>query len=58
MDDRIVFCPLVEAKIENIDCIEVRDVVNGAIKETFISEDYKKKENWKDLCKGCKWHNY
>mgnify|MGYP001753999445 CR=1 FL=1 len=31
MDDRWVFCPLVDRKIEDIDCIENRDIVDGKI---------------------------
>jgi len=57
MEDR-VFCPLVDTDIEDIDCIETRDVVVGIIKDDFIPSKYKKKENWKEICKKCKYHNY
>lgn len=58
MDDHIVFCPLVDDKIEDIDCIENRDVVDGMIKENSLPIRYKQKEKWKEICKKCKWHNY
>lgn len=58
MDDRWVFCPLVDRKIEDIDCIENRDVVDGMIIESSMPNEYKKKENWKDICKKCSWHDY
>lgn len=58
MDDRYVFCPLVDKMIEDIDCIENRDVVEGMIIESALPDKYKKKENWKNICKNCKWHNY
>lgn len=58
MDDRWVFCPLVDRKIEDIDCIENRDIVDGMIVETSLPEEYKEKKDWKDICRKCSWHNY
>ena len=57
-NDRYVFCPLVDEKIEDIDCIENRDVVDGMIVEESLPAKYKQKELWKDICKKCKWHDY
>lgn len=57
-DDRRVDCPLVDEIIEDIDCIENRDIVDGMIIESSMPERFKKKEHWKDICKKCKWHNY
>lgn len=58
MDDRWVFCPLVDRKIEDIDCIENRDVVDSMIIESLLPDEYKRKKNWKDICRTCKWHDY
>ena len=58
MDDRWVFCPLVDRKIEDIDCIENRDVVDGMLVESSLPDEYKRKINWKDICRNCQWHNY
>lgn len=58
MNDIYVDCPLVDRKIEDIDCIENREIVDGNLIEECMPECYKKKENWKDICKKCKWHNY
>lgn len=52
MEDKIV-CPLVDDEIDIIDCLENRD-----IKEEYIPEKYKKKKNWKDICKSCKYYDY
>lgn len=52
MENKII-CPLVEREIDPIDCMENRDV-----KEQSIPNEYKQKENWKEICKNCKWHNY
>ena len=49
MDDRWVFCPLVDRKIEDIDCIENRDVVDGMLVESSLPDEYKRKINWKDI---------
>ena len=58
MDDRWVFCPLVDRKIEDIDCIENRDDVDGMLVESSLPDEYKRKINWKDICRKCQWHNY
>lgn len=46
-----VFCPLVDENISIIDCMENRD-----IKDEYIPVKYKQKENWKDICKNCRYH--
>lgn len=53
-----VTCPLVDAKIESIDCIENSDAVDGMLKKDGIPERFKKKLEWEKICKNCKWHNY
>ena len=53
-----VFCPLVDDNIKNIDCIENRDIIDGFLKISCLPYKYKTKENFKDICKNCKWHNY
>lgn len=53
-----VFCPLVDEIIEDIDCIENRDIIDGFFKISCLPEKYKAKKNFKDICKSCKWHNY
>ena len=58
MYDRYVYCPLVDRKIEDIDCIENRDVVDDMIIEETMPDEYKAKRNWKTICKACEWHNY
>lgn len=50
--DRWVLYPLVGDIIEDIDYIENRDIVDGMLKK------YKRKDDWKEICKKCKWHNY
>ena len=51
-------CPLVDREIEDIDCVENRDAVDDMIAESSVPDEYKRKENWKDICKKCSWHNY
>lgn len=57
MDDKIR-CPLVDHDIDDIDCIENRDVVDDMIVESSMPDKYKTKENWKEICMKCKYHNY
>nr|DAH61800.1 MAG TPA: putative integral membrane zinc-ribbon metal-binding protein [Caudoviricetes sp.] len=58
MEDNKVLCPLVDDAIEDVDCIENRDVVDGMIVEEALPDKYKQKCGWKEICKKCKWHNY
>lgn len=53
-----VYCPLVSEDIEIIDCIVTADVVRQILKDTVMPNKFKCKENWKDICRNCKYHNY
>lgn len=52
MEDKIL-CPLVDKKIDIIECVENRD-----IKEESIPPKYKTKVDWKNICEKCKYHNF
>ena len=52
MENKII-CPLVDEKIDPVDCMENRET-----REESIPQKYKQKENWKDICKKCKYHNW
>ena len=51
-------CPLVEEMIENIDCIENSDAVDGLIKKSSVPDRFKRKPEWENICRECQWHNY
>ena len=53
-----VMCPLVDEIIENIDCIENSDAVDGLIKKNSVPDRFKRKPGWESICKKCQWHNY
>ena len=38
-----VFCPLVDEIIEDIDCIENRDIIDGCFKMSCLPKKYKAK---------------
>ena len=48
-----VFCPLVDGEITKVDCMENRD-----IKDEYIPDEYKVKEDWKEICKNCQCYEY
>lgn len=58
MNDTQVMCPLVDELIEDIDCIENREIADDNLIESCLPERFKKKDNWKEICKKCQWHNY
>jgi len=51
-----VLCPLADEVIEDIDCIENQDVVDGMIKPDTMPIQYKEKLNWRQICQNCKYH--
>ena len=53
-----VLCPLIDERIENIDCIENRDCIDGMIVLSSLPDIYKQKPNYKSICKNCRWHSY
>lgn len=48
-----VKCPLVDDWIEPTDCMENHDLCDDSIQDCF-----KKKKNWKDICRQCPFSNY
>lgn len=52
MDDKVI-CPLVDEKIDPVDCME-----NQAIRDEFIPQKFKQKENWREICQKCKYFDY
>lgn len=58
MEGNTILCPLVDDIIEDIECIENRDVVDEMITDESLPNKYKRKSNWKEICRKCKWHNY
>lgn len=57
MEDNI-YCPMIDDYIDIADCIENVDVVDGLIVESSLPQKYKKKKEWKDICKQCKYYDY
>lgn len=53
-----VYCPLIDDVIEDIDCIENRDCIDGFIKLSSLPDKYKVKDDYRDICKRCEYHNY
>jgi len=49
-------CLLVDSEIEIIDCIENSDVADRVIKEESLPKAFKRKENWREICKKCEYH--
>lgn len=50
-------CPLVNDEIEDIDCMENADAVDGIMKKDSVPEKYRRLPDWEEICKRCKYHN-
>lgn len=56
-DDRVM-CPLIDEKIDPMECVDVVDCVLNPLFFNSLPKKYKAKENFKEICKQCKWHCY
>ena len=48
-----VNCPLINAFIQESNCIENAMIVSGFMNESIMISKFKQKENWKEICKNC-----
>lgn len=53
-----VKCPLIESEIKSSCCLENTMVVAGFMDENTIRENFKAKENWKEICQTCKYFKF
>lgn len=53
MEEEKIICPLIDGLISPADCMENQD-----LREESIPEKFKQKENWKEVCKNCKYQEY
>lgn len=52
-----MMCPLVDDQIDEIDCLENTDIIDGFISdESHIPDYFKIKPDYKEICKKCKYH--
>ncbi|MEG1106609.1 MAG: hypothetical protein RSB90_07410 [Eubacterium sp.] len=51
-----VACPLSDATIDAGLCVVIQDVSGGVLTEEVLPNEFKKKDDWKQICKRCKWY--
>lgn len=51
-----VNCPLVDEEIEYYECMENQDCADGILVKEALPEKYKRKKDWKKICKECQYH--
>lgn len=56
--DDMIMCPLIDEKIEPMECVDIVDYILSPSLIKNLPEKYKVKENFKEICKQCKWHCY
>lgn len=54
----LVYCPVLGREIEDIDCIESRDIVDGNLDEKFLVKGFKDHRDWRSACRECRWHDF
>lgn len=53
-----VFCPMIDEIIEDIDCMENRACIDGEMQLSSLPAKYKTKQEFINICRQCKYHNY
>ncbi len=53
-----VECPVLKVEIDDIDCIENREIVDGNHGGRFFPDGFDKTDGFESICKGCRWHVY
>lgn len=53
MEEERINCPLVDREITPVECMENRD-----IKEDAVPVEFKKKNDWQEICRNCKYSGY
>mgnify|MGYP004662752327 FL=1 len=53
----MIICPLTDSEMEIGDCVICSDVAAGMLKENCIEEKYRKKDDWREICRKCEYHN-
>jgi len=53
----MIKCPITDTEIDIGDCVTIVDVSEGCVKETILPNEVKETENWREVCKNCKYHN-
>jgi hypothetical protein len=57
MKDDTIICPMINDLIEIADCVVYSDVTSGMLKDYCIPDKFKEKNNWRDICHRCNYHN-
>lgn len=53
-----ILCPLVDIMIEKNNCLENTMVNAGFMDEFTMIEKFREKENWREICRNCKYYNF
>ena len=53
---KTVYCPIKGSLINGIDCLVVCDVVDRMLKPTVLPKDIVWKEEMREICKSCMYH--
>ena len=51
--DEKVLCPLINEKIDPVDCMENQDVM-----DEFVPSKFKISPDWRKICENCKYYDY
>ena len=58
MEENKIFCPLIDNnEISDGDCYDICLVANKMLKASAIPDMFTEKENFREICLNCKYHN-
>ena len=56
--NKFPYCPLVDKKVQDIECVENQDCIDGIIDIHSMPKKFKEKKDYANICKTCKYHEY
>jgi len=51
-------CPIVGCEIQKSICLENTMVTAGFMDENMMREEFKEKQNWREICQKCRYYNF
>ncbi len=52
----MIDCPLTDSEIDIGECVATVDACDGAVQEQILSPIILKQDDWKEICRACRYH--
>lgn len=53
----MIKCPLTGNEIEAGECVTIVDACDGVVKDRILGKSILDREDWKEICRKCQYHD-